>query len=103
GADRGPQPNRTWSEVYEAGKGSEPDVPVEWSADVHAAPGRLVHRVDPSPPAVARTGGLPRTHAVHRRRSGRAAGLAAATARSPGAGRQFPQRARSAPRLLGDG
>lgn len=38
-AGRGPQRDRTWSEEYEAGKGSEPDVPVEWSADVHAALG----------------------------------------------------------------
>lgn len=49
-AGRGPQRDRHWSESYEAGKGSEPNVPIEWSAEVHAALGasftEWIHRPD---------------------------------------------------------
>jgi proline iminopeptidase len=36
-AGRGPQRDRTWSEAYEAGAGSEPVVEIEWVPEVHAA------------------------------------------------------------------
>lgn len=36
-AGRGPQRDRTWSEAYEAGKPSEPDVPIEVGPDVWAS------------------------------------------------------------------
>ena len=38
-AGRGPQPDRTSSEACEAGKPSEPDVPIEVAADVWASLG----------------------------------------------------------------
>lgn len=38
-AGRGPQRDRSWSEAYEAGKDSEPVVPIDWVPEVHAALG----------------------------------------------------------------
>jgi proline iminopeptidase len=36
---RGPQRDRTWSEVYEAGKAAGPVVDIDWVPEVHAALG----------------------------------------------------------------
>ena len=36
-AGHGLRKDRTWSAAYEAGKPSEPDVPIEWVPEVHAA------------------------------------------------------------------
>jgi proline iminopeptidase len=36
-AGRGPQRDRTWSEAYEAGVGTEPVVEIDWEPDVNAA------------------------------------------------------------------
>jgi len=36
-AGRGIQRDRTWSEAYHAGKHLEPNIPIAWDADVHAA------------------------------------------------------------------
>lgn len=38
-AGRGPQRDRSWSEVYEAGKESEPAVEIAWSREVHGSLG----------------------------------------------------------------
>lgn len=36
-AGRGPQRDRTWSEVYEAEKSQEPSVEIAWVPEVHAS------------------------------------------------------------------
>ncbi|MFF0343154.1 alpha/beta fold hydrolase [Kribbella sp. NPDC004875] len=38
-AGRGPQRDRSWSAAYEAGKDTEPVVPIDWVPEVHAALG----------------------------------------------------------------
>jgi proline iminopeptidase len=47
---RGPQRDRTWSEVYEAGKAAGPVVDIDWVPEVHAALGDSftgwIHRPD---------------------------------------------------------
>lgn len=36
-AGRGPQRDRTWSEAYEAGKATEPNIDIPWVPEVHAS------------------------------------------------------------------
>lgn len=49
-AGKGPQRDRTWSEVYEAGRSREPVVDIDWVPEVHAAVGdsftEWIHRPD---------------------------------------------------------
>lgn len=88
-AGHGLHQDRSWSQIYEEFKHTEPDVPIAWDRAVQSAPG-ILSGVDPRAGVVPPVGRFAGADVIHRCRGGRAAVMAATTTCGTGSQRIVP-------------